>query len=117
MINWTQILAILSFFLALVGPLGVMLALRGSKLQEEQKIAQRVRDMYHDENELLLSRVTRLEADNRHLHDMQDFVIDTLAKVKNIMLSIDDSMITMRDGTAPPVVRRLRSDTGPLPAV
>src|SRR5258708_4075092 len=117
MTAWAQILAILSFFLALVGPLGIVLALRGSKLHEEQAIAQRVRDMYHDENELLLSRVTRVEQDNKHLHDMLDFVIDTLAVVKGITLTIDDSIITMRDDAAPPVLRRLRSDTGPLPAV
>jgi len=64
MINWTAILAILSFFLALVGPFGVALALRGSKLHEEQAIAERVRDMYHDENTLLQARVLRLEADS-----------------------------------------------------
>ena len=117
MTNWTQILTIINFLLVIGGSVGFVLALRGGKLHAELESDERLRQMYHDENELLLSRVSRVEADNKHLHDMLDFVIDTLAKVKNITLSIDDSIITMREGTAPPVVRRLRSDTGPLPAV
>ncbi len=115
MTNWTQILAILSFFLALVGPLGVVLALRGSKLQEEQKIAQRVRDMYHDENELLLARVTRLEADSKHCNKVIELIIDTLQKVKGITLEVEDSVITLRDGTS--THRSKLSDTGPLRVV
>ena len=115
MTNWTQILAILSFFLALVGPLGIVLALRGSKLQEEQKIAQRVRDMYHDENELLLSRVTRLEADCKHCNKVIELIIDTLQKVKGITLEVEDSVITLRDASS--THRSRLSDTGPLKAV
>ncbi len=116
MSNWAQILAILSFCLALVGPLGVVLALRGSKLQEEQKIAERVRGMYQAENTLLLARVTRLEADSKQCNKMQEFIIDILKKVKGIELEIDDSMITLRDSTGTRKIQRM-SDTGPLPAV
>src|SRR5258708_33786903 len=115
MTNWTQILAILSFFLALVGPLGIVLALRGSKLQEEQKIAERVRDMYHDENELLLSRVTRLEADSKHCNKVIELIIDTLQKDKVITVEVEDSVITPRDDRS--THRSKLSDTGPLKAV
>src|SRR5258707_13747165 len=115
MTNWTQILAIISFFLALVDTLGIVLALSSSKLEEEQKIAERVRDMYHDENELLLSRVTRLEADSKHCNKVIELIIDTLQKVKGITLEVEDSVITLRDGAS--THRSKLSDTGPLKAV
>src|SRR5260370_20150978 len=100
MTNWTQILAILSFFLALGGPLGVVLALRGSKLHAELEIDERLRQMYHDENELLLARMMRLEADSKHCNKMGELIIDTLKKVNSITLVVEDIVITLRDGTS-----------------
>jgi cell division protein FtsB len=115
MTNWAQILAILSFLVALISPFGVALAMRGSKLREEQAMAERVRAMYQQENELLQDRVERLEVDNKHLNKMMELIIDTLARVKGIKLEIEDSVVTLRDG--PNTHRSRLSDTGPLPAV
>ena len=115
MSNWAQILAILSFCLALMGPLGIVLALRGSKLHAELETDERLRQMYHDENELLLSRVTRLEADSKHCNKVIELIIDTLQKVKGITLEVEDSVITLRDGTS--THRSKLSDTGPLRVV
>lgn len=116
MITWTIILAIFNFLLALIGPFGVALALRGNKLHEEQLMAERVRNMYEEENKLLQTRVERLELDNRHLNKMQNMIIEILQRVKGIELKIDDSMVILRDKTGTQVVQHL-SDTGPLQAV
>ena len=116
MINWTGILTILSFLLALGSPIGIFLALRGSKAKEEQTIAERVRDMYRDENDLLQARVKRLEIENRNLNNALILVIDILKKNKNIELQIDEHTVTLRDGTGTLVSRLRKPDSGPLGA-
>ncbi len=63
--------------------------------------------MYQDESELLQARVTRLEAENKQLKNMMLFIIDTLKKIKNIDLDIDDNIITLRDRTGKLVRTRL----------
>lgn len=117
MINWTGILAILSFALALASPFGIALALRGSKVQEDQKRDERVRGMYQEENNLLLARVKRLEIENKNLNNAIVLVIDILKKNKNIDLQIDEHTVTLRDGNGTLVSRLRKPDSGPLGAV
>lgn len=99
MINWTEIITIINLIMLIFAAFGGALAYRGAKLRGEQEIAERVQQMFHDENELLQARVKRLEVDNRQLNSKLDAIIKLLKESKNSELTITDTRITLRDGT------------------
>jgi hypothetical protein len=115
--NWTGILTILNLVLAVGITIGGVFAYRGGKVRAEQEISERVRQLFHDENDMLQARIKRLEIDNKHLQKMMDLVIDTLKKTKGIELEITNDIVTMRDGSATHVTRLRTTDSGTLGTV
>ncbi len=113
MITWTGILTLVNLAIMVGTTLGIVWAFRSSKSRSEREIGERVRLALHEENELLQSRLKRIEGENKHLNDMLQLVIDMLKKTRNITLEIDttNSIVTFRgkDGTIQ--VSRLPDDS------
>lgn len=97
MISFIDWLTIVNFMIVLGGSVASILVLRGTWAQTEKTIQDRVRQALADENELLQSRVERLEKDNSQLHRLIDLIIMTLKKTNKIDIEIDKDMVIVRD--------------------
>ncbi len=114
MTNWASILTLVDLIIMVGTAFGVVWAFRSSKGRSEREIGERVRQALHEENELLQSRLKRIETENRHLNDMLQFVIDMLKRTRNITLEIDttNSIVTFRGSDGTIQVSRLPDDPG-----
>jgi hypothetical protein len=111
MTTLTGWLAIANLIILVFGSIGGMLAFRSALAKAENDVQSRVRDALSAENELLQSRVNRLEKDNRRLNKLLQLIAQTLKKTHGIELEADDGMVILRDSTGQHTVRVEVSDT------
>lgn len=97
MTTLTGILTIVNLVIAIGIVIGGYIAIRSGMSRAGQEIQDRVRQALHDENELLQSRLKRLEADNKRLSSQLRLVIDMLKKIHSIDMDINDDMVILRD--------------------
>ena len=107
----TSIIAIAEFLIVLAAIIGGYLSVRGVVSKSSEEVQSRVRDALKDENELLQSRITRVEAENRRLSDMLQ-LLTTIFEKRGVTIIIDDSMIQVKDKDGSTVVVR---QSAPVP--
>ena len=110
MTTWTGILTIANLVIAISIVIGGYIAIRSTMARAGQDIQDRVRQALHDENELLQSRLKRLELENKRLGRQLQLVIDMLKKIRGIELDVTDDMVTLRDASGVHVSRLHTTD-------
>lgn len=103
----TEILSLLSPLLVVVGVFAGYISLRSGVAKSEREIGERIRNALHDENNLLQTRVQRVEEENKHLHRVMQLIIETLKKTNGIELEINGDIITLRKSNGNIQVNRL----------
>lgn len=98
-------LTIANLILLIFGSLGGILAFRSALAKAESDVQERVRDALSAENELLQSRVNRLEKEDRRKGKIIQLIISTLKKTHAIDLDIDEEMVILRTPSGTHVVR------------
>lgn len=113
--TWVSILALVEPILLVFVGIGGYIGLRSGMAKAETEVQERVRTALHDENELLQSRVKRLETENKRLGNLMELVVVTLKKAHGIELEIDSDFITLRTPGSSSVsqVSRLQSNSNP----
>lgn len=96
MTTLTGWLTIVNLIFLVAGGIGGTFVFRSSLRKAENDVQERVRDALSAENELLQSRVNRLEKENRRLHRVLQLLASTLKKTHGIELEIDDETIYVR---------------------
>ena len=89
-------LTILNLIILVGGGVVGFFTVRSAIIKANQDTQTRVREALHDENELLQSRVTRLERENKRLENLIQLFIAMMKKTHNIDTEIDGDVITMR---------------------
>jgi cell division protein FtsB len=107
---WTEILALLSPVITLISIFGGYLVLRSSMANTERALQERVRETLVDENQILQSRVNRLEQENKRLHGLMIHIIAALKKIAGIELEIDEDMVIFRSQDGKIQVSRLQDE-------
>lgn len=92
----TEILSLLSFLIVVIGLIGGYFSLTTVLAKSKTEIGDRIRDDLSEENNLLRSRVQRVEEENKRLHRVMGLVIQTLKKTQRIDLEIDGDVVTLR---------------------
>lgn len=75
---------------------GGYIGVRSAIAKSEVAVQARVREALHDENELLQSRVTRLEKENRRLSRIVQLIAATLKRTHGIELEVDEEVVHLR---------------------
>lgn len=99
MTTLTGWLAIINLIFLVAGGIGGTLVFRSSLRKAENDVQERVLQAMSTENELLQSRVNRLEKENRRLNRVLKLLASTLKKTHGIELEIDDETIYVRGQT------------------
>ena len=108
MTNFTSILTIVNFVVALVVMIGGGFAIRYGIGKLASEIQDRVRQGLLDENELLRTQLERLEAKVEHLESMLETTADLLQQ-KGFTLTIGEDTVTLEgDGKMSSIKRRSR---------
>ncbi len=95
----TEALVIANFVFLLLTVIGGYMVVRSTVAKSEGVIQQRVREALTAENDLLQSRVKRLEAENKRLNNLMALIIAALKNINGITLEINEDMITLRDAS------------------
>lgn len=95
MTNWTNFITIAQFILLVAGIIGGYIVIRSTIAKSESEVQDRVREALSTENELLQSRLDRVEKDNRRLENLIQTIIMLLRKT-HIDLEIDGNVVTIR---------------------
>lgn len=96
MIDLTGTLVIINLAIVVGGIIATRIVLRSSLAKSENEIKERIVADLGKENELLRSRVQRLEAENRRMSKLMQLIITTLKKLHGIDMDIEDDVITLR---------------------
>lgn len=96
MIDLTGTLVIINLAIVVGGIIATRIVLRSSLAKSESEIKERIVADLGKENELLRSRVQRLEAENRRMSKLMQLIITTLKKLHGIDMDIEDDVITLR---------------------
>lgn len=91
-----SILAIANFLFVVAGIGGGWLVLRSSLAKSKDEVQARVLQALQTENELLRSRVERVEKENNRLGTLIQTLIAMLKKSQHIEIEIDGEIITIR---------------------
>lgn len=105
MTTLTGWLAIINLIFLVAGGIGGTLVFRSSLRKAENDVQERVLQAMSTENELLQSRVNRLEKENRRLNRVLKLLASTLKKTHGIELEIDDETIYVRGQTGTHIAR------------
>lgn len=111
--TWIEALAIGQFVVLVASIFGGYFSLRSAQARSEVDIQTRVREALHDENEVLQSRVKRLETENKRLSNLMLLIIAALRKTRGIELEVDEDMITLRDPANGTHISRLSANGTP----
>ena len=96
MIDLTGTLVIINLAIVVGGIIATRIVLRSSLAKSENEIKERIVADLGKENELLRSRVQRLEAENRRMSKLMQLILTTLKKLHGIDMDIEDDVITLR---------------------
>lgn len=96
MTTLTGWLAIINLIFLVCGGIGGALVFRSSLRKAESDVQERVLAAMSTENELLQSRVNRVEKENRRLNRVLSLLAVTLKKTHGIELEIDEETIYIR---------------------
>jgi hypothetical protein len=102
-----QVLELLSPLVLIVGIIAGYLSLRSSLAKSQTAISLRVREELQAENEILRSRLQRIELDR----DQQDRILTTIRyvlKQRGLRIIIDGDFVTLDDGTGQGKVVRIQ---------
>jgi hypothetical protein len=102
-----QVLELLSPILIVVGIIAGYLSLRSSLAKSQTAISLRVREELQAENEILRSRLQRIEQDR----DQQDRILTTIRyvlKQRGLRITIDGDFVTLDDGAGQSKVVRIQ---------
>ncbi len=100
----TEILVIANFVFLLLTVIGGYMVIRTTVAKSEGVIQQRVREALTAENDLLQSRVKRLETENKRLNNLTLLIITSLKKMRGINLEINEDIITFRDAAGTHII-------------
>lgn len=92
----TEILSLLSPLLVIITACVGYISLRSGVAKSEREISGRIRDALSEENNLLQSRIQRVELENKHLNRVMQLIIETLKKTNDIELEINGDIVTLR---------------------
>lgn len=92
----TEILSVLSFVIVIGGIIAGYFSLTTVLAKSKAEISDRIRDDLSEENNLLRSRMQRVEEDNKHLRRIMELIVQTLKKAQKIDLEIDGDVVTLR---------------------
>ncbi len=120
--DWQMFIAIGSFCILLAGMFGGYISLRSTISKANTETQEHVREALKDENEILQSRVLRVEGDlrkqeaeNRRLNDMMNLIIEIFQK-RGIVITIDGDMVQVKDnGTTFKVRQKTPDQSGTAP--
>ena len=96
MTTLTGWLTIANLLILVIGSIAGTIVFRSALAKAESDVQERVRNALSAENDLLQSRVNRLEKDNKRLNKLIDLIISTLAKKHRIDIEIDGDIVTVR---------------------
>lgn len=96
MTTLTGWLTIINLIVLVVGGIAGALVFRSQLAKAESDVQERVRNALSAENELLQSRINRLEKDNKRLNKLIDLIISTLKKTHRIEIEIDGDTVMVR---------------------
>ena len=105
MTTFTSVLTIVNLVIVIGLMLGGYIAIRSGVARSGQEIQERIKQAFKDENELLQSRVKRLEAENKRLNSLMQLVVAALKKTHGINLEISEDMILYRDASGTHISR------------
>lgn len=93
----SQWLALINLLLVVGGTAGGIIAFRAAIAKAESDVQTRVREALLTENNLLKSRIDRLENTNKRMEKILDLIATTLKRTHSIELSIDEDIVILRD--------------------
>lgn len=96
MTTLTGWLTIVNLIIIVLGTIGGALVFRSSLRKAENDVQERVREALSVENELLQSRVNRLERENKRLNQLIRLIISTLKKTHAIDLEVNEDIVVVR---------------------
>jgi hypothetical protein len=95
-INLSGLLVVANLLVLILGIVGGYIVLRSSLARGAQEMQAHVRTALKDENEMLQTRLDRLEEDNAMLKRQLDLVVEIL-KRQGIILEINGEMVQVKD--------------------
>jgi hypothetical protein len=101
----TEILVVANFIFLLLTIVGGYLVLRSTVARAEAAVQVRVRDALTVENELLQSRVKRIEGENRQQKALMRLLVVTMKKQLGLDIELDEDTVIIRDGKVTRIVR------------
>lgn len=113
MIDFTGWLTIINLIVLISGSIGGTLVFRSSLRKAENDVQERVREALSAENELLQSRINRVEKENRRLNKLIQLIVTVLKKTLNAELEVDGDIVYLR---TPQGTHTARIDTTDLSA-
>jgi hypothetical protein len=118
-LNASSLLVIANLVVLIGGVIGGFIVLRSSLARGAQEIQERVRTALKDENEMLQTRIDRVEEDNDMLKRQLLLVVEIL-KRQGIILEINGEIVQVKDAkgstftsTRQPVPKRTRPPQKP----
>lgn len=101
----TEILVVANFVFLLLTIVGGYMVLRSAVAKAEATVQIRVRDALTIENDLLQSRMKRIEGEYRQHKALMRLLIDTLKKQLGLDIELDNDTVIIRDGKVSRIVR------------
>lgn len=101
----TEILVVANFVFLLLTIVGGYMVVRSTVARGAAEVQIHVREALTVENELLQSRMKRLEAEYRQHKALMRLLIDTLKKQLGLDIELDNDTVIIRDGKVSRIVR------------